>query len=273
MSEVEKIDAAISKVKHHVEKVGYTQDSGYFHYHKERFRRLAIKISELLPNGGKILEIGSHYLQTGSILSELGFEVESVDVSAFWEMDFVQQRSIDFGVKAITENDLQHLDLNQGLAENYDLVVFTEILEHITFNPIRFWHCIYNRLAEGGYVYLTTPNAFSLPHVIRAQINLVRMRSLGIKIDEIFSEVTYGHHWKEYSANEIRYYFKSLSEDFEVNVNYFSYHAKRDTGFRNKIWYGLLTIGSGTKYFSSGLEAIIRKEDTIGGFNLKVPAY
>jgi len=273
MSEVQKIDAAISKVKRHVEKVGYAKDIEYYHYHKERFRRLAIKISDLLPNGGKILEIGSHYLQTGSILSELGFEVESVDVSAFWEMDFVQERSRDFGVKAITENDLQHLDLNQNLSKSYDLVVFTEILEHITFNPIRFWNCIYNRLAKGGYVYLTTPNAFSLPHMIRAQFNLVRMRSLGIKIDEIFSEVTYGHHWKEYSANEIRYYFKSLSEDFRVSVNYFSYHAQRDSGFRDKIWYSLLTIGSVTKYFSSGLEAIIRKGDNPRGFNLKTPSY
>ncbi|OEK02476.1 hypothetical protein BFP97_13515 [Roseivirga sp. 4D4] len=269
----QKIDTAIDVVEQDVKNVSYSRDIEYFRYHKQRFRKLATSVSELLPQGGKILEVGGHYLQTASILSELNFDVESVDVSAFWEMDFVIQRSKDFEIKGITENNLQHFDLNKNLSGDYDLVIFTEILEHITFNPIRFWKCIYNQLADGGYIYITTPNAFSLPHLVRAQFNLLRMKSLGIKVDEIFSEVTYGHHWKEYSAKEIKYYFKCLSEDFDISINYFSYGTQKSTGFRNGIWNSLLYIGSITKFLASGLEAVVQKKSTDQGFNLKTPSY
>jgi len=45
---------------------------------------------------------------------------------------------------------------------SFDVVVFTEILEYITFNPVAFWRRLYELLRIGGMVYITTPNALTL---------------------------------------------------------------------------------------------------------------
>jgi hypothetical protein len=43
----------------------------------------------------------------------------------------------------------------------FDLVVFTEVLEHLTRHPVEILQFLLKRLTFGGFLYLTTPNAFS----------------------------------------------------------------------------------------------------------------
>ncbi len=43
----------------------------------------------------------------------------------------------------------------------YDLVVFTEVLEHLTRHPVEILQFLLKRLTFRGFLYLTTPNAFS----------------------------------------------------------------------------------------------------------------
>ena len=42
-----------------------------------------------------------------------------------------------------------------------DLVVFTEVLEHLTRHPVEILQFLLKRLTFRGSLYLTTPNAFS----------------------------------------------------------------------------------------------------------------
>lgn len=143
-----------------------------------------------------------------------------MDVSEFWNMDFVKSRGEKYGLNPIIQDDLSTMEGFEQVFDEYDLEVFTEIMEHITFNPIAFWKRIYQVLKQ---IYIYTPNALALPNYVPNLKNILLMKSIGITVDDILSKVTYGHHWKESSAKEIRAYFHMLSPDFEVQINPYHY--------------------------------------------------
>ena len=231
----------------------------YFDFHQNRFRRFDRFLDSIkaLPNNFKVLEIGSHYLHTSILLANRGFQVDAMDVGEFWELDFVRQRGEKYLLNPIVENDISKLERFAGVFEEYGLVVFTEILEHITFNPVHFWKRIYQILKPGGLIYISTPNAFALPSLVRSFKNTVMLKSIGITVDDIMSKVTYGHHWKEYSAKEIKKYFEVLSPDFEVEVNPYNYKVY-DLRPPFLLFKVLSRIGNKTKIFADDLEVIVR---------------
>ena len=239
-----------------------SNDREYFEFHQNRFKRFDKFLDTLTQKftgsskKPKVLEIGSHYLHTSILLASRSFVVDAMDVSAFWELEFVNERAKKFGLNAIVEDDISRLKSFQSVNNKYDLIVFTEILEHITFNPIQFWKSIYQMLKPGGQIYISTPNSFALPNYVRALKNLLGFRSIGISIEPIFSNVTYGHHWKEYSAQEIKKYFQTMSPDFEVAV--FPYHYKvydlKPPFFLFKL---LSRLGNITPIFADDLEVIV----------------
>jgi len=240
-----------------------SNDREYFEFHKNRFKRFD-QFLESLPQRKsddsqkfKVLEIGSHYLHTSILLANRSFEIDAMDVEEFWKLKFVKERAEKYGINSMIENDISRLRSFQDIHDKYHLVVFTEILEHITFNPIQFWKLIYQILKSGGLIYISTPNAFALPSYVRAIKNAFGLKSIGITVEDIFSKVTYGHHWKEYSAKEIKKYFEALSPDFQVEVNPYRYKA-----YRLKPPYLLFKLlsklGNMTNIFADDLEVIVR---------------
>lgn len=234
-------------------------EKAYFDFHRERFRRFDRFLEGNVAAGTdrRVLEIGSHYLHTSILLASRGFQVDAMDVAEFWDLPFVKARGEKFGLNPIVNNELSKLERFAEVVDRYDLVVFTEIMEHITFNPIVFWKRIYQLLKPGGMIYISTPNAFALPNYIRNLKNAILMRSIGITVDDILSKVTYGHHWKEYSAKEIRGYFQALSPDFEVEIH--PYHYKNHELKSPYLMFKLLSrIGNTTKTFADDLEVVVR---------------
>jgi|TARA_B110000091_G_C13740003_1_gene442893 2-polyprenyl-6-hydroxyphenyl methylase/3-demethylubiquinone-9 3-methyltransferase len=251
-----------------------SREKEYLTFHKNRFNRFdefLKKISVTHQRSFKVLEIGSHYLHSSVLLSSKGFHVDSMDVSEFWELDFVQLRAKKYNLNPIIENDLSRLESVSETYDKYDLIVFTEILEHITFNPISFWKRIYQILKSKGIIYITTPNAFSLPYLVRNLKNILFLKSTGITIDEIMSKVTYGHHWKEYSAPEIKKYFSFLSSDFEVEINPYQYKF-HDLKPPNLVFKILSRIGNMTNVFADDLEVIVKLNKKTG-WKIKSPTH
>jgi 2-polyprenyl-6-hydroxyphenyl methylase/3-demethylubiquinone-9 3-methyltransferase len=85
------------------------------------------------------------------------------------------------------------------------------------------------------------------------------------------SKVTYGHHWKEYTSTEIRYYFEMLSDDFDVEINPYRYkdYELKSPFLAFKI---LSKIGNMTKIFSDDLEVIVSIRGKTG-WKLDSPDY
>lgn len=211
------IDRAFAKVMREIESEGCAQEIGYFG-HEARYRRNIKRIVELTAPGATLLDIGSHFLHQAAILSELGYRVIGMDVAEFAGVELIKKRALNFKIQNHVVDRFDRGDFLNGYEDQIDLVVFSEIQEHITFNPIRFWQRIYHLLKIGGEIYLTTPNSLTVWKMANALKRLLSLRGYGITVEEILGSVTYGHHWKEYSAYEIRLLFQALSPDFNVSI-------------------------------------------------------
>lgn len=249
---------SLHKVKQEVVATNNVQELEYYEYHEKRFERMAKSILEQMPNGGRVLDIGSHYLHSSMILTELGYQVYAVDVSEFWEIPFIQNRLDSYQIEGIAENELETFCSVESMNSYFDVILFTEILEHITFNPIVFWNRVYNTVKNDGLIYLTTPNSFALPNFVRSFKNLISFKGVGIKVEDIFEHVTYGHHWKEFSRGEIINYFGLLSADFKVKTRLFSFHKKTKGSFRDAIWQNMILLGNALHFFAPTIEVFVR---------------
>lgn len=227
-------------------------DLAYFEGEQARYRHTIARVTELFPTRCRILDIGSHYLHQAGLLSLLGYEVWGLDLPLFAETAFVKERARILNVRNCTAESLESGNFLEAHDGKFDVALFTEIIEHITFNPIKYWERVYKLLDDQGSIYLTTPNALRPSAFVSAMIRLLSFDGIGISIPRIFGEVTYGHHWKEYSISELRKYFKTLSSDFDVTIE--TYSLLPQSKVKRLILQALGIIPA----FRSDIEAVVR---------------
>lgn len=79
-----------------------------------------------------------------------------------------------------------------------DLIIFSEVLEHLYVSPVHVLSCFRSLLAPGGHLLLTTPNAATLPKRLRFAL-------LGKNPIPLFRENGENPgHYREYSQAELR---------------------------------------------------------------------
>ena len=183
------IDRAFAKVKREIESEGCVQDIGYFG-HEARYRRNINRILELTSIGATLLDVGSHYLHQAAVLTELGFRVLGMDVAEFAGADQIKRRALKFKIQNNVVDRFDRGEFLNGYEDQIDLIVFSEIQEHITFNPIRFWQRIYHLLKIGGKIYLTTPNSLTAWKMASALKRLLSLQGYGIGVEEILGDNT-----------------------------------------------------------------------------------
>jgi 2-polyprenyl-3-methyl-5-hydroxy-6-metoxy-1,4-benzoquinol methylase len=227
-------------------------DANYFKSQLSRYLYSVKRITALRPPPARVLDIGSHYLQQTALLSLMGYDVVGIDVPLFTEAPFVRERAARLRITNIgTEGHQAGAFLQgDGYDGTFDVIVCTEILEHIAFNPVAFWRRVWQLLSPNGIIYLTTPNSFRVRALVKALLRLVRLEGLGLSVEEVLTVVTYGHHWKEYSSAEIKKYFALLSPDFTVET-----HTYEDADSNHSLVSKALEI---LPPFRSNIEAIIR---------------
>jgi 2-polyprenyl-6-hydroxyphenyl methylase/3-demethylubiquinone-9 3-methyltransferase len=241
-------------------------DHAYFRTHESRFRRAVQRVTEIVPPDSRVLDLGSHYLHLAAILRLLGYDVIAVDVPAFQTLQFVRARAESFHIPTVTTESAAPGDFLSDSANEFDIVLFCEMLEHITFNPCDFWRCIHRLLKIGGKLYLSTPNSLQAMKVLSAIKQIVLLEGIGINIPAIFNTVTYGHHWKEYSRREIFEYFRMLSPDFHVELSTYSYlnHSYSPWSLSD---YGRRLIraaGNWSGIFAEELDAVVTLQSKSG---------
>ncbi len=241
-------------------------DQAYLGHQLPRYVRTLQRLRELHPPPCRVLDIGSHYLHQAVLLSELGYQVTGTDIALFTQPAFVQQRARVCGIDNVTVDDLESGSFLPGQEGRFELIVFTEILEHITFNPIRLWRRIYELLAPGGQIFVSTPNALRPVALLRQLKALLCLRGIGIPLDDIMDNVTYGHHWKEYSAWELKRYFALLSGDFDVRTRWYAADHHASHGVKRLLKRGLAAVPC----LRSDIEAVVRRNGS-SGFRARPP--
>jgi 2-polyprenyl-3-methyl-5-hydroxy-6-metoxy-1,4-benzoquinol methylase len=252
------IEDAFKQLEQILTTEGTVTDHSYYLMHKPRFKRMVNTVTANITPGGKILDIGSHFLHCSLVFKFLGYEVYSMDVSAFQEISFVKNRIERYGLKALVNDNLEIPAILNGYHDFFDGVIFSETLEHITFNPINFWKTIHEVVKIDGIVYISTPNSLNLFNVLNSIRRIIFLKGIGISVIGIFSSVTYGHHWKEYSLGEIKQYFSYLSKDFQVKIIMYGYRKYPKNGVKNFIYFIIRSLGNWSKIFADEMEVIIR---------------
>jgi len=199
-----------------------------------RTRELAYRSWQWQP--ARILDVGAHWLYLSLLFARDGHQVTAADFGATLEDPAVRKTALDNDIELLVYDDLSSEAVFGDVPDDsIDVVLFCEILEHITFNPVGMWRALHRVLKPGGRIILTTPNYYSLAARLSRLKRALSGTGGGIPVSDILGTPTNAPHWKEYSKKELRQYFGLLSEDFRVrSIAYFSF-VSGSTGWKTRV--------------------------------------
>lgn len=213
----------------------------YLHDHFERLvttRRL-LRERRQSVRGNELLDVGAHWLHLSLLLALDGFNVTALDLPATLELPQVQAVARQHGIRLLVNGSLERPAALAAISDDvFDVVVMTEVIEHLAFNPVAMWRELYRVMRPGARLVLTTPNYYALRASAWRLMASARRRGAGVDVGEILSVPTLGHHWKEYSVCELVRYFALLSPDFVVSRIAYTeeyhprFHARRSSLLR-----------------------------------------
>jgi SAM-dependent methyltransferase len=208
------LDAVLAACRRHGE-----TDEAYLVHHYPRFLRTFDRFHATTPprRGARVLDLGAHWLHQALVWREAGYEVVAVDIPATFSLDAVRALAEAHAIQLLACADLDAArELERIPDASIDVVLFTEIIEHITFNPRRLWDQVRRAMAPGARIVVTTPNYYAFGSRAWQLRRVLRGGGGGIRVEDILDTPTYGHHWKEFSAAELTRYFELLSPEFRT---------------------------------------------------------
>lgn len=207
-------------VEAYVNQFNGATDLDYLRLHFHRFLATK-KLSEQRWSWdtATVLDIGAHWLHQAVLFSQEGHRIIAADFENPLGSAEARQVAADHGMEVLIYDDLDDESVFDALpANSVDVVLFCEILEHITFNPVAMWRAIYRVLKPGGRIILTTPNFYNYRRIPRQVFRYLFGMGSGITVEDMLQIPTNSPHWKEYSLKEIRSYFEALSRDFSFGA-------------------------------------------------------
>jgi len=138
-------------------------DEAYLQWHVQRFLRTKALFDERHPDiqDCRILDIGAHWLHQAMLYALDGHRLIAADVGGVLNVQSVRAMAADNDITLMRMGDLSDAAVFDEIDESsVDFVLFTEILEHLTFNPVGMWQAIQRVLKPTGEVIITTPNYY-----------------------------------------------------------------------------------------------------------------
>lgn len=164
--------------------------------------------------GMRVLDVGASPSHMAYVLKQCGCDVVGID----HEPGHIQpqiQNSISI-IHANIEKDRLPFDDN-----TFDVILFTEVIEHLVYNPQKALKEIYRVLKPDGLVILTTPNAISLNKII---ILLERKNIKWGGYKEFYKGSLYRRHNYEYTLEELKDLFNEAGFKI-VKSQYLNYYS------------------------------------------------
>jgi len=130
----------------------------YLEFSARRYPPIARALSAVAPLGDRrVLDLGGGVGGLAVVLHAwLGGSYELAEFSAPTEphMNALRARGVTGGHRV----DLTALRPLEGLPDDYDGILFVEVLEHLLVNPLLLFRDVWDHLKPGGFLFLTTPN-------------------------------------------------------------------------------------------------------------------
>lgn len=198
----------------------------YTRKHARRFFSTYKFCLKNLKSGARILSIGAYYGSIEKMLKEaLNAEITVVDFPDSVEL---QKDYYDFlGFKYVG------IDLSKGLSglpENYfDMIIYTEVIEHIPTSPYNQIKPFDKFLTKGGKIVISTPNLSSIVHIAKLFMKI----PLYDKPDKFFSPIGQENlqvHRREYMPSELTEAFDQMG--YSSNYSFFIYNEPKSLQYR-----------------------------------------
>lgn len=180
----------------------YHDDERRINYLKSNYHRVkedVIIVSKYFENGTKILNVGSDPFILEDILKSFAnLFVDSVDCSSQWAEKYSKLRNHNLIVC-----DIENVNARNKLDfPKYNIIVMTEIFEHLRIDLISQFEDIYKQSSKGTLLYITTPNFLTIEKIIYF---LSKFRSGPVPLNQWLKLHKFGHmgHVREYTMSEV----------------------------------------------------------------------
>lgn len=167
----------------------------YFTIHQERYKIILQEIMNLnLPKNSRVLDIGCYPLHLFRALEQEPFEFRMNGVASNHE--------------PVEDENIEQLNIEKEKLpfkkETFDLVLMTEVIEHLTADPRAYLTEINRVLTQNGYLLMTTPNAAHLKN----RMKLLTGHSAHFPLKQLLEtkshdESIYFRHNREFTMEEL----------------------------------------------------------------------
>ncbi len=200
-------------------RVGNGEEKEMLAYATQDFRRFVYTWGLANNCSGKCLELGGNPYFTTMLLKKFTqLEISLANYFSLNNGEYVQSVNYrDLNTKEKNTEDFmyQHFNVESDdfpyKDQQFDLVIFAEIIEHLLNDPCKVLREIKRILRLGGSLILTTPNVARLENVARM--------IAGENIYDPYSGYgPYGRHNREYNVHELVQLL--LHEGFEIETHF-----------------------------------------------------
>lgn len=176
-------------------------------YFRPQYNREIVNLVNDVADRGNLLEVGGAPFHLTYIFDQIGYDVTALDIDPFRFDAYLNAHDLDARECDIEREQFPVDDNSQ------DIILFSEVIEHLRINPNNALEEMYRVLRPGGRVILTTPQLFSL-------ISIYRYPSTGSLTVQPYEEYCrldeLGHmgHAREYTPAEVRTFLEGVG--FEI---------------------------------------------------------
>lgn len=198
-------------------------------YLRKQARRLFTTYKYCLKHvkdGDKILSLGGYYVTIEKLLAE-AYNIEVTVVDYPDSISFLSPYYDFLGFKYVG------LDLSKGLdslpSNYFDMIIYTEVIEHIPVPPYNQLQPFDALLNPGGKIVVTTPNLSSIVHIAKLFMRI----PLYDPPEMFFSPIAQENlqiHRREYMPSEIQEAFERMG--YTHKLKYFIYNEPKNIQYR-----------------------------------------
>ncbi|MCX6791845.1 MAG: class I SAM-dependent methyltransferase [Candidatus Gottesmanbacteria bacterium] len=218
-----------------------TPDRDYFLIHEARYKRILREIGGIREIGGqklKILDVGCYPYHLGAALEKMGHEVWGISSPH----EPIKNKKV--AILNIETDPFPYKD------NTFDLVLFSEVIEHLICSPLPALTEMYRVAKKGGHMLITTPNR-------NGSINLGK-KLVGYTPSYPTDINPYHRHNREFTLRELKTLVKTAGWTVTRATHFISYHPFRR---RNRMDNPLLWTGKFANFLA--MSAIPHFRDTL----------